>query len=220
MSHPYHHAISSVQEFGGNTDNYLAIHSWFDATKAHAADFRHRALRHHTLGLEWACREFGDEIKINDQRYVSVMEIGIQHLREDCGNCLPTVDQWFENASNVIDFDASTTALEHANRDVKRHGGQIDDYLPIHEWIDVANGELNHHRYRALRHHCLGAFECEQCFGPLVRNSEDRYIPTRLLAECHVRGDCNKYIPTVSDWIKGIRLHPWMMKARLLHPIP
>ncbi len=43
MAHPLHHAESSVRQFGGVPEDYLAIHSWFDATKAHLGLFTHRA---------------------------------------------------------------------------------------------------------------------------------------------------------------------------------
>ena len=49
MAHPYHHALSSVKKWGGTVDDYLAVHSWFDQSKEITADFRHRALRHHSL---------------------------------------------------------------------------------------------------------------------------------------------------------------------------
>jgi hypothetical protein len=51
MAHPHHHAISSSRKFGGAPEDYLAIHQWFDESKAHHADFRHRALRHHAEGI-------------------------------------------------------------------------------------------------------------------------------------------------------------------------
>jgi hypothetical protein len=47
MTHPYHHSLSSVRKWGGKVGDYLAIRSWFDASKAFIADFRHRALWHH-----------------------------------------------------------------------------------------------------------------------------------------------------------------------------
>ena len=46
MGHCYHHALSSVRKWGGATDDYLALHQWFDEpSKLIIADFRHRALR-------------------------------------------------------------------------------------------------------------------------------------------------------------------------------
>ena len=51
MAHPYHHAVRSARLFGGVPEDYLAIHDWFDESKAHLADVRHRALRHHSEGI-------------------------------------------------------------------------------------------------------------------------------------------------------------------------
>src|SRR6185312_7391761 len=56
LSHPYFHARSSAQKFGGTAADYLALHTWFDESKACWADVRHRAARHHTQGL-FACEE-------------------------------------------------------------------------------------------------------------------------------------------------------------------
>jgi hypothetical protein len=59
MAHPYHHAISSVEKFGGQVEDYLAIHQWFDQTKAHIADARHRAILHSSFGIFLCEQVFG-----------------------------------------------------------------------------------------------------------------------------------------------------------------
>ena len=56
MAHPIKHAESSARKFGGKTEDYLAIHNWFDESKAFFSDFRHRALRHHAEGIFFARR--------------------------------------------------------------------------------------------------------------------------------------------------------------------
>jgi hypothetical protein len=91
--HPIHHARSSVKKYGGEEVDYLAIHQWFDDSKAHVADFRHRALRHHTEGIFMAERLFGVEIVNSAGRSVPVRFIGEQHVREDLGR-IPTVADW------------------------------------------------------------------------------------------------------------------------------
>jgi hypothetical protein len=95
MAHPYHHALSSVRQFGGCVDDYIKIHQWFDDTKAHFADFRHRALRHHSAGIFEAEKVFGATILNSGGRTVPVRVIGEQHVREDCG-FIPTVKDWLE----------------------------------------------------------------------------------------------------------------------------
>jgi hypothetical protein len=94
MAHPYHHALSSVKKWGGHVDDYLKIHDWFDESKSHMADFRHRALRHHSEGIFMAEQIFGHTITNADGREVMVRYIGEQHVQEDLGR-IPSVNDWF-----------------------------------------------------------------------------------------------------------------------------
>ena len=94
MAHPYHHALSSVQKWGGCVEDYQPIHDWFDESKAHMADFRHRALRHHTEGIFMAEKIFGTTITNSAGRVVPVRYIGEQHVKEDLG-LIPTIADWF-----------------------------------------------------------------------------------------------------------------------------
>ena len=96
MAHPYHHAISSARKWGGVPEDYQKIHDWFDESKAHMADFRHRALRHHTEGIFMAERIFGVTIVNSAGRVVPVRYIGEQHVKEDLGR-IPTVADWLSN---------------------------------------------------------------------------------------------------------------------------
>jgi hypothetical protein len=90
---PHLHSISSVRKFGGKPEDYQKIHDWFDETKSHLADVRHRALRHHSLGIFEAEKLFGILIVNSDGRKVSVRDIGEQHVLEDLGT-IPTVQDW------------------------------------------------------------------------------------------------------------------------------
>ena len=83
--HPYHHALSSVQRWGGSAVDYQAIHDWFDESKAFLADFRHRALRHHAEGIFLAEKLFGNTIVNSDGKQVPVRYVGEQHVKEDLG---------------------------------------------------------------------------------------------------------------------------------------
>jgi hypothetical protein len=96
MAHPYHHALSSMRKYGGCVDDYIAIHDWFDASKQHFADFRHRALRHHSEGIFMAEQVFGATIVNCDGRVVPVRYIGEQHVNEDMGR-IPTLADWLRN---------------------------------------------------------------------------------------------------------------------------
>lgn len=98
MTSPVYHAESSVRLFGGDVADYLPIHNWFDASKEHHPDIRHRALRHHSLGIFQAEREFGEYIYVmKNDRYVRVpvRYIGEQHCVEDLGS-VPKLSDWLE----------------------------------------------------------------------------------------------------------------------------
>ena len=93
MAHPYHHALSSAQKWGGTADDYLPLHAWFDEpSKLIVADFRHRALRHHAEGVFGLERAFGTAITISTGRVV-VRLIGEQHCIEDLG-FVPSFADW------------------------------------------------------------------------------------------------------------------------------
>lgn len=82
---PWYHAVSTAKKFGGDPDEYIEIHNWLDETKQYTGDFRHRALRHHSAGVEWAIERFGHVIHNTSGRSVPVKVIAEQHIIEDCG---------------------------------------------------------------------------------------------------------------------------------------
>jgi hypothetical protein len=93
MAHPIKHAESSARKFGGKAEDYLAIHNWFDESKAFLSDFRHRALRHHAEGIFLCEKVFGTAITNSDGNPVPVRYVGEQHVKEDLGR-IPTAQDW------------------------------------------------------------------------------------------------------------------------------
>jgi len=95
MANPYHHAVSSQKKWGGEVEDYLPIHNWFDETKSHFADFRHRALRHHSEGIFQCEQRFGVAIELSSGIKIPTRWIGEQHVKEDLGR-IPSVQDWLE----------------------------------------------------------------------------------------------------------------------------
>jgi len=104
----------------------------------------------------------------------------------------------------------------HALSSVKKWGGSVDDYLPLHAWFDHSKEILADFRHRALRHHAEGIFMLEKIFGPTVTLSSGRVIPTRWIGEQHVLEDLGR-IPSFADWARAIAPEPWMGRAQPLH---
>jgi hypothetical protein len=93
MAHPYHHALSSVKKWGGTVEDYQAIHAWYDSSKAHSADFRHRAMFHHAAGIWLSETVFGPTITLSTGRVIPTRWVGEQHVREDLG-FIPSFTDW------------------------------------------------------------------------------------------------------------------------------
>jgi hypothetical protein len=117
MSHPYDHARSSARRFGGVPEDYVALHSWFDESKKMYANWRHRALRHHSEGIFMAEAIFGYTItRASDGKLVPTRLVGEQHVREDLG-WIPSMQDWFKHLAHepwmtkgVQKIDAEPTA--------------------------------------------------------------------------------------------------------------
>ncbi len=91
--HPYYHAVSSQQKHGGEWEDYIDLHSWFDASKQMVPNFRHRALRHHAEGIFLCETIFGVTITNSNGREIPTRVLGEQHVKEDLGR-IPTLADW------------------------------------------------------------------------------------------------------------------------------
>lgn len=100
----------------------------------------------------------------------------------------------------------------HAVSSTRKFGGEVEDYIAIHQWFDETKGLLADVRHRALRHHAQGIMECERTFGVTIQNSNERAVPVRWIAEQHVTED-HGVIPEAADWLRTITPEPWMMRG-------
>ena len=98
--------------------------------------------------------------------------------------------------------------LTHARSSVKKYGGKIDDYLPIHEFIDSPKQNYADVRQRAVFHNSFGPYVCVRVFGDWIYNSDDKPISIRQIAEDHIVEDLGQ-IPTLEAWLKHIPRAPW-----------
>ncbi len=86
------HCKTSARKYGGKPEDYLAIHKWFDQTKLHLADLRHRVILHNSFGIQLCVQVFGDTITNSDGKKVPVQQIAEDHILEDQG-CIPTLQE-------------------------------------------------------------------------------------------------------------------------------
>ena len=111
-------------------------------------------------------------------------------------------------------------SYRHAQSSAKKWGGETEDYLPLHEFIDSSKMTLGDVRHRALYHHTLGVWLCQRIFGPTLKITR-KYgsrggsikVPTRLVAERHIIEDLG-FIPTPQDYLRDTPIATWMSGAR------
>jgi hypothetical protein len=121
--HPYHHALSSVKKHGGCVDDYLPIHNWFDESKQYIADFRHRAMRHHSEGIFWCEQAFGVTITNSAGKEIPVRVLGEQHVREDLGQ-IPSIKDWYSCIKGAPWMNRPDRSIIQENKKKEVHSGQ------------------------------------------------------------------------------------------------
>ncbi len=131
-------------------------------------------------------------------------------------------------------------SYHHAVSSVKKWGGEVDNYLPLHKWMDETKDHFADPRHRAIRHHSQGIgwlidtfgqaitlSTCAKCGEPesehLVRLSfQDqpeghhefvaKQVPTRWVGEQHCLEDFGR-IPTMADWLREMTVESWMVRG-------
>ena len=102
--------------------------------------------------------------------------------------------------------------LIHSKSSVKRWGGKVEDYLPIHELIDSPKMTMNNNSARLLTHNTWFAyFMIPKVFGYNIVNSDGKSVDCVDIAMLHIAEDFRmKFVPTPQDYLKHLQVQPWM----------
>lgn len=216
MAHPWHHALSSVKQFGGITEDYLHLHHWMDETKMFFADFRHRALRHHVEGVSLGATLFGELLTNTDGCVVLVRDVLTQHLHEDCGQLVHASD-WLECMKSPSWFNGLRKSMQEAkdflfhryNRG-EYHAGinQLVDWFYLPYGLSICDNP----NYGLFRSHSAGIFHAEALFDKSVIDFPYQQVPVRVLGEVIVKAQLGR-IPTVEDWVLSVKSEYWMIRT-------
>jgi hypothetical protein len=106
--------------------------------------------------------------------------------------------------------------LIHAQSSAKKFGGNWEDYIEIHEFMDSSKAVIADNRHRALTHNSwFIAVVIPRVFGEVFsRKSDGKPISSRDIAEQHVLEDYkNKFIPSAGDFISKIPYEQWMQNG-------
>ncbi len=110
--------------------------------------------------------------------------------------------------------------LIHALSSVKHHGGIVEDYMPIHEFMDSSKSTIADNRHRALTHNSwFISFVIPKVFGETFINSAGKTISSRDIAEEHVQEDYgNRFIPSAQDFLQEMEYTEWMTNGKGIPP--
>jgi hypothetical protein len=101
----------------------------------------------------------------------------------------------------------------HAKNSVKQFGGKIEDYLPIHDFMDSSKSSHASMRHRLIFHSAFGIYIVEKVFGTTITNSDGKVVSVRDVGEQHTIEDLG-YIPSADDWLKNVKIQSWMLGGR------
>jgi hypothetical protein len=95
MSKALVHARSSAKRWGGQPEDYLAIHEKIDSTKSAHAEVTHRCVFHSAFGIYVIEDIFGRTLINSEGREVFVRDVAEQHVLEDLG-FIPSLSDWLK----------------------------------------------------------------------------------------------------------------------------
>lgn len=102
--------------------------------------------------------------------------------------------------------------LIHSQSSVKRWGGDVSDYLAIHELIDSPKASMNNNSARLITHNVWFCYHIvPKIFGYNIINSSGKRVDTIDIAMLHVAEDFRmKFVPTLEDYLKHLQLPAWI----------
>jgi hypothetical protein len=102
--------------------------------------------------------------------------------------------------------------LIHSKSSVRRWGGKVEDYMPLHQLLDSPKCTMNNNTSRFLTHNTWFAYEIiPKIFGYNIINSDGKSVDTVDIAMLHISEDFKgKFIPTPQDFLKHMEVQGWM----------
>lgn len=97
----------------------------------------------------------------------------------------------------------------HAKNSVNKYGGTIEDYLPIHNFLDSSKAHVADMRHRAILHSSFGCYIAEQIFGVSISNKDGAVLSVRDVCEDHILEDMGT-IPSVQDYLAQMPFYDWL----------
>lgn len=198
MAHPYFHALSSVRRWGGEVNDYLPIHSFFDQTKSALADCRHRLFLHNAWGADLMTSVFS-KWKPEEHNGATLEMLAEQHMLEDFGEYMP-LSACLEDVVLVIRRPFSSYRF---NKD--------GDWSEFENFFVSPKKFWNDDRSYALVLNSYAPFLLEQKLGSIYNVPGVGIVQTRYIAERIILHMSGRILP-LSDIAKNVAMKKWMCR--------
>jgi hypothetical protein len=221
---PLQHARITAHRYGGEWQDWIAIHDWIDRSKVIFPSMQHRMFLHSDFGEWLAVRIRGEMIAGADGTVIPTRDLFRDHQVEDMGRVV-TLAEWLHE----IDADYWTRRrrppgqleqirAEPAEGLAARWGGVPGDYLALTDFFDKPCGFAPESPDAAamITHNSFGIFLAEELLGTVILLTETddsrqfpQIISTRSAAEDLVYARIGS-IPPAGNLAARTRLRLWM----------
>lgn len=225
---PLQHARITAHRYGGQWQDWIALHDWVDRSKMIFPSMQHRMFLHSDFG-EWLTVQIhGESIAAADGTVVATRELFRDHQVEDVGRVVPLaewlreIDMEYWQRRRPPPRRLEPIRDEPAQGLAARWGGVPEDYQPLLAFFDMPRAFAPEQAEAAdlITHNSFGIFLAEELLGTtlsLTANgaSPSSYISTRSAAEDLVYARIG-FIPTAGNLAARTRLKRWMCGSEVV----
>jgi hypothetical protein len=221
---PLQHARITAYRYGGEWQDWIAIHDWIDRSKAIFPSMQHRMFLHSDFGEWLAIRIHGEAIEAKDGTVISTRDLFRDHQVEDLGRVIMLAewlhqvdtDYWMRRRKPPRHLEQIKEAP--AEGLAARWGGVPGDYLALIDFFAKPCAFAPDHPDAAamITHNSFGIFLAEELLGTaiaLTEMNDSRQVPqvisTRSAAEDLVYARIGS-IPPAGNLAARARLRLWM----------
>lgn len=100
--------------------------------------------------------------------------------------------------------------LHHAKSSAARLGGNVEDFVAVHAYMDESKQAFCNPMHRTYRHNMDILPELVELFGEVLPSRPD--VDMRAVLQDHLKEDCKGTTPSIEDWLMHLTPAPWMKK--------
>lgn len=224
---PLQHARITAHRYGGEWQDWIAIHDWIDRSKMIFPSMQHRMFLHSDFGEWLTVKIHGDSIRASDGVVVSTVDLFRDHQVEDLGRVVPLsewlcaidAEYWGRRRRPLRQLEPITS--DAAAGLAARWGGTPADYFALIEFFDKPREFAPESPEAAamITHNSFGIFLAEELLGTtLTRTYDNGQLPTPSMVSTRAAAEDLVYarigsIPPAGHLAAHARLKLWMRGA-------